>query len=175
MVKRAEIYANHRLISKIKIHTLHEDKEIVISPKSTNDFLFFYPEEKLSIHYLNEHGIVFIYEVLFIEINLGYSSIRYSFSIIEQHTYGECANKIIPNMPIQALLSDFRSTFKIEILEMSDKDLKIKSSVPLPKDFVEVFYYVGKKKHCLIGEIYSEEIREDFCFYELLIFRKEVI
>lgn len=175
LIKKAEIYSNHRFIAKIKIYKQFEDDIITVIPRNRTDFLFFYPDESLSIHFLDEKGTLFIYHIRFHEIKLVRTKFYYLFHIHHIESYFHFQNHSHQKTNFHALLSDFKVKQEVIILDISDTEIKIESPVSFNKGFVEIFYYTGKKKFSFLCDIDEESKNTDKFFYNLFIHKKEVI
>ena len=175
MLYKAEIYSGHQLIAKVKIYKEEHAGELTVISRQRNEFLIFYPQEDFTIHYMDDSGTVFVYASVFKEIKMIRNTIYYLFSIEETRTFHNLRNEKRKPVDFQALLFNHKRYEEVQIVDLSDKGMKILSCNPLEKEYTEIVYYIGKSKYAVLGEILWEKQENDVYFYGLLIQRKEVI
>ncbi|PGK52404.1 hypothetical protein CN918_31975 [Priestia megaterium] len=175
MIHKAEIYSRHQLVAKVKIFIEENGKEITVISRQRNEFLIFYPQEDFSIHYMDDNGTVFIFHVSFKEIKMMRTAVYYVFTIHTINTFHNLRNTTQHGVEYHALLSNFKLYEEVQIIELSDKEMKILSRKPLEVSHFDIFYYIGRRKYAFLAEICWSKQEVGLYVYELFIYRKEVI
>lgn len=154
LLQQAELISETcRYIAQVKLLIEEKEKRVITAvPKKRGEYIFFYPEEELTLHFTSASRITF-YKVRFQEIKLIKKSIYYVFSILsffeidnirkEERKYVECP----------AILQDQNITKLGTILDMSENGMKIETKKPLEQPFVQILFE-RKNKHIYVqGEI----------------------
>lgn len=175
MIHKAEIYAQHRFLGKITLFFTNEEQIVTLVPNNRNHFIFFYPDETLTIQYLDEEEVLQIHHVRFVEIKMIRMKTYYQFEILSSLQFENMKNPVRKKKDLQVLVSDFHSLYQSEFSILSDTTLRLYIPHQLPHEFVEVFWYQGKKRFKVLGQI--EEINQltEGWLCDILILQREVI
>jgi len=179
MFQKGELYQENKLLMKIKLLYQPNDSTLIIVPSNRNQFIVFYPHDTFHVHFIDDNGTVFVLRTVFDKIHMIKTRIYYHFTIQEVTSYPNLRNEIHASHCYQALHYDATAYQQIEVTDTSKTQWKVKSSFPLLKGPLEIFYYVGKRKFSTIGEIHWENTQEpsqsEYYMYDFSIQKKEVI
>lgn len=175
MIYKAEVYAQHRFLGKITLFFTNEEHIVTIVPTNRNHFIFFYPDETLTIQYIDEEEMIHIHDVRFIEIKMIRTKTYYQFKILSSLQFEHMKNSVRKKKDLQVLVSDFHSVYQSELSILSDTTLRLYIPHQLPHEFVEVFWYQGKKRFKMLCQIESTQTLSSGWLCDILILQREVI
>lgn len=175
MIHKAEVYAQHRFLGNITLFFTNEEHIITVVPKNRNHFIFFYPDEILTIRYMDEDNLLHIHEVTFLEIKMIRTKTYYQFEILSSLQFEHMKNSIRKKKDLHVLISDFHSLYQSKASILSDTHLQIYIPHQLPHEFVEVFWYQGKKRFKVLCQIEEVNQRTEGWLCDILILQREVI
>lgn len=146
MIMKGELYTNNRFVAKVKVYPEESSSDLSIVPKNRNHFLYFYPDEHLTFHHIDDKGTFSMHTLVFREIHMIRTKVYYRFSIQETISYERMKNNLHQSPPYYGLVTNFTEHIPVWVQHVSDQHIEIAVDHQLEDTLHELFYYIGKKK-----------------------------